>query len=103
MDSYIEKMETQLKAWSERFGKLAARAENADAGDFSAHIDELKRKEAAALSKVEELKAAGSGKWERFRAEIWITWNELENTLGDFQQSFLKRVKEKNEGNEKKQ
>jgi hypothetical protein len=102
MKTYIETVEAQLEYWGERFEKLAARAEISGADDFSAHIEELKRQQAAAEAKLEELKAAGKGKWERFRAEIWIIWNELENALDDFQQFFLRRVEDKNEGNEKK-
>ena len=101
MDPYVDKMEARLKLWSARFEELAVRADKAGVGDFSAHIDELKTKQAAAQAKLEELKTAGSGQWEHFRTAIWITWNELENTYSDFQKSFLKRVKEKNEGNEK--
>ena len=42
------------------------------------HIDDLKAKRLAAQAKLDELKAAGSGKWETFRAGVESAWTDLE-------------------------
>jgi hypothetical protein len=80
---------------------LTTRVDKTGADDYRGSIDGLRAKHAHAQATLDELKAAGNEKWERFSADIWITWNELENAFMDFQQLVQKKMKEKDEGKTK--
>jgi len=91
MDAHIEKLEAQLDAWQLRLKELS---EGTDRNDYPGRIADLEAKHAAARAKLDALKAAGNDKWDLYKADIWIVWNELENKLEDYQQSVPKTTPE---------
>jgi len=81
IETNVGKMETQLKQWGAKLDELMAKAKESGAEvkvDYHQSIDELKAKHQAAQSKFDELRAAGSEKWETFKIGIEGAWNELE-------------------------
>jgi hypothetical protein len=81
MEAHIGKMETQLKQWGAKLDELVAKAERAGTEakiDYRKRIDDLKSKHKAAQSKLDELRAGGSEKWETLKAGVESAWNELE-------------------------
>jgi hypothetical protein len=89
MNVDIKELEAQLDAWKSKISALEAAIEGPGADDYRRRFDNLTAKYAAARGKVDDLKAAGEEKWDLFKADIWIAWNELENALQDFQQPVL--------------
>jgi hypothetical protein len=74
-------METQLKQWGAKLDQIVAEAEKAGTKvnvGRRKYVDDLKAKYQAAQSKLNELKAAGSGKWEILKTGVESAWNELE-------------------------
>jgi len=81
MAAHVGKMETRLKEWGAQLDELVAKGHEASAEakiDYRKRIDDLKAKHQAAQAKLEELKTAGSEKWETFKAGVESAWNELE-------------------------
>ena len=81
MEAHVGKLEERLSKWGAKLDELAARDEVAGAEAKAArhkHIDALKAKRLAAQATLDELKAAGSGKWETFRAGVESAWTDLE-------------------------
>jgi len=80
----MEKMEAQLKEWDKRIDGLAVRADNAGTqvkADYNKQIDDLKTKRRVAQSKFDELKKAGSEKWEVLKSGVEGAWKDLESTF----------------------
>ena len=80
-EAHVGKMEERLRKWGAKLDEFAARDEVASVEAKAArrlHIDELKAKHLAARAKLDELKAAGAGKWETFRTGVESAWTELE-------------------------
>lgn len=81
MESTVEKLEAQLKQWGAKVDALAAKADTAGTEakvEYRKGVNELKAKYADAQAKIVELKAAGSDKWETFRAGVETAWRDLE-------------------------
>jgi TolA-binding protein len=81
MKSYVGKMESQIKQWGIKIDELAAKADAAGAeakSDYHKRIRDMKTKHQAAQAKLDEVKAAGSEKWETIKGGIESAWNELE-------------------------
>jgi hypothetical protein len=81
IEAHIEKREAQLRQWGVRLDELVARAEEAGAKakiDHRKRIDDLKVKYQVARSRLDELRAAGSEKWEIFKNGVERAWSELE-------------------------
>ena len=81
MEPHVGKMEAQLRQWGAKLDELLATAEAAGTeakADYRKHIDELRAKHQAAQAKLDELKAAGSDKWETLKAGVEGAWNELD-------------------------
>ena len=79
--AYVAKLETRLERWGARLDDLVAKAEEAGAearSDYRNRIVELKAKYEVARSKVDEARAAGSDRWDAFRARVERAWTELE-------------------------
>ena len=80
----VEKMEAQLKEWGKKIDELAVKADTAGAqvkADYRKYVDDLKAKRTVAQSKLDELKAAGSEKWEVFKSGVESAWKDLESTF----------------------
>jgi len=80
----VGKMETQLKEWGTKLDELVAKADAAGKEadtDYRKRIDNLKAKYQVAHSKLDELKAAGSEKWDTFGTGVESAWNELRDAF----------------------
>jgi hypothetical protein len=81
MEAHVGKMEKQLRQWGAQLDELVAKAEGAGTEakvDYRKCIDDLKAKHQVAQSKLDELKAAGSEKWETLKTGVESAWNELD-------------------------
>jgi hypothetical protein len=81
VEAHVGKMEAELKIWGARLDKLMAKADAAGTEakiDYRSRLEDLKAKYRAAETKFEELKTAGSGKWEIFQGGVEKAWSELE-------------------------
>lgn len=79
--AHIGKMESQLKHWGAKLDGLLAKADDTSAetkAEYRKSVGELKQKHQAAQAKLDELKAAGSEKWEVFKVGVDSAWRELE-------------------------
>ena len=77
----LGKLETQLKQWGARLDELVAKADRAGTTariDNRERIDDLMANVQAAQSKLDEVKTAGSEKWETLRTGVESAWSELE-------------------------
>ena len=77
----LGKLETQLKQWGAKLDEFVAKADRAGTAariDNRKRIDELKAKVKVAQAKLDEVKTAGSEKWETLRTGVESAWAELE-------------------------
>ncbi len=84
IDRTITRLEDQLELWGARLKEAIAKGEvagqEAKIGSRK-QTDELKAKIDAAQAKLQALKAAGSDKWDTFKADIDSSWKELEDAF----------------------
>jgi predicted nuclease with TOPRIM domain len=89
VDTHIKRLEAQLEESQSRIADLEAEIGEIDADDHRrSQIVNLKNKYAAARGRLNALREDGEGKWELYKADIWIAWNELENAFTDLQQQL---------------
>ena len=72
-DEYIEKMKLQLDEVNAKMTALEARGQQAkaDAADkYAEEMDKLRQQSQLALTKLDELKAAGEDSWDALVAEM---------------------------------
>ena len=84
VESHVGKMEAELRQWGVRLDKLVAKADAAGTAaknDVRERLDDLRTKYDAAATKLAELKAAGSSKWDTFKGGIESAWIELETAF----------------------
>ena len=77
----VDKLETQLKQWGAKLDELVAKADRAGTTariDNRRRIDDLKAKVQAAQSKLDEVRTAGSERWETLKTGVESAWSELE-------------------------
>ncbi len=84
IDRTVSKLEDQLKLWGAKLNELVAKA--AVAGqetkvDARKHLDDVKVKLADARAKLDEAKAAGGDKWDKFKSGVEHSWKELEDAF----------------------
>ena len=82
--AYVAKLETRLERWGARLDDLVAKAEEAGTearSDYRNRVVELKARYKVAQSKVDELRAAGSDRWDAFMAGVERAWTELEDSF----------------------
>jgi hypothetical protein len=81
VDKNVEKLSAQLKEWGAKIDELADRTGKAGAevkADVRERVVLLKAKRLEAQAKLDELRKAGSDKWETFRVGIEVAWKDLE-------------------------
>jgi hypothetical protein len=81
VEADVGKMEAELETWGARLDKLMAKADPAGTEakiDYRSRLDDLTAKYRTAETRLEELKAAGTRKWETFQSGIENAWSELE-------------------------
>ena len=84
VDKTVSKLEGQLRLWGAKLNELVAKAEVAGQEtkiDARKHLDEMKAKLKVAQSKLDEAKAAGGDKWDKFKLGIESSWKELESAF----------------------
>jgi peptidoglycan hydrolase CwlO-like protein len=77
----VGKLETQLKQWGAKLDEIVAKADRAGTTariDNRKRIDDLKAKVKAAQSKLDEVKTAGSEKWDTLKTGVESAWAELD-------------------------
>ena len=81
VDANVGKMEGELQRWAAKLGELRSRGHTVGGElnlDYHLRLDDLEAKYDAAETKLDELKAAGSARWEAFSSDIESAWSELE-------------------------
>jgi len=81
MEATVETMETQLKLWSSKIDRLAAKTQRVGFQarfDTLMHIDELKALRVIAQSKFDEFRAAEGKEQKRLKAGLKSAWNDLD-------------------------
>jgi hypothetical protein len=77
----VGKLESQLKQWGARLDEFVAKTDKAGTTariDNRKRIDDLRAKCRAAQSKLDEVRTAGSNKWETLKTGVESAWSELE-------------------------
>lgn len=77
----VARMEADLRSWGARLHKLRLQGHTAGSQpsvDYHKRLDDMEAKCDAAETKLDELKAAGSTKWETLRGGIETAWGEVE-------------------------
>lgn len=78
--AYEKKLQAQLNEWSAQIDQLKAKADRAEAEvqiKFYEHIEQLKIQQAAAESKLAELRASGDDAWNDLKAGLDNAWDSL--------------------------
>ena len=81
IEAHIGKMETQLKLWSSKIDRLAAKTQRVGFQarfDTLLYIDELKALRVIAQSKFDEFRAAEGKEQKRLKAGLKSAWNDLD-------------------------
>ena len=84
VQAHVGEMEAQLARWGARLDGLVAKTDAAGTSANTAYralIDDVKGKYQAAQSKLAELQAAGSDRWETYQSGLESAWNELETAF----------------------
>lgn len=90
-EAYQKKMESQFKEWEAKINQLRARAEKVSAEvkiEYYEQIYTLRTKQAAARSKLQELKKTGENAWQDLKAGVETAWKELKNALDNAVSKF---------------
>ena len=77
----VARMEADLRSWGARLHKLRSQGHTAGSQpsvDYHKRLDDMEAKCDAAETKLDELKAAGSTRWETLRSGIETAWSEVE-------------------------
>jgi hypothetical protein len=84
VDKTVSKLDDQLKLWGAKLNELAAKVDVAGKEakiDARKRLDDMKAKIKVAQSKLDEAKAAGGDKWDKFKSGIESSWKELEGAF----------------------
>ena len=80
----VARMEADVVRWGAKLHKLRLQGYTADSQpnlDYQKRLDDMEAKCDAAETKLGELKAAGSTKWEALRKDIETAWSEVEDSF----------------------
>lgn len=84
MKAYARLMESKLQKLGAEVDSILTKLEKPETeskSDYRFRIDDLKARYQIAKSKLEELKVAGSDRWEIFKGGVETAWNELEDAI----------------------
>jgi multidrug resistance efflux pump len=82
--AYEEKFDAQVKEWSAELALLNAKADKAKAEakiEYYKTIETLQGKQAAARTKLQELRAAGDDAWEDLKTGAENVWTEVKTAF----------------------
>jgi len=77
----VARMEADLKSWGARLHRLRLQGHTVGSQpnlDYHKRLDDMEAKCDAAEAKLDELKAAGSTKWNTLRSGLESAWSEVE-------------------------
>lgn len=80
----VGKMETLLREWGEQLDALVARSQAAGAAvasDYHKRIEDVKSQCKVAKTRLEEIRAAGSFRWQVFESAMEGRWKKLESAF----------------------
>lgn len=80
-EANVGTMEAQLKQWGARLDGLIAKAAGAGAdvkADYRKRVDDLKAKCQGAQARLDEARAAGSGKWKTLKTGVQSALKDIE-------------------------
>jgi phage shock protein A len=83
------KLEERLRHWGAKLDEVVSKVDEVDSEakvELRKRIDEFRAKHQAAQAKLAEYKAAGSEKWDDFKAGIESSWSELEDAFRELKQ-----------------
>jgi len=83
-EEYIDELAGQLKGWAGKIDELKGKASLAKAeakDEYEKKINELKAKQDAAATKLDELKNATGGAWEDLKSGAEGAWSELKQSV----------------------
>jgi hypothetical protein len=81
VEAQIGRMEAELRRWGAKLHELRTLRDRGSGEAntyFRKRLDDLEAKHEAAQTKLDELKAAGSARWETYKSGIEDAWSELE-------------------------
>jgi Skp family chaperone for outer membrane proteins len=82
--AYTETLQGMLRDADAEVKKLEAQIDR-DNPEASAqhqqHVDELRAKVSAAQAKLQQLRTADQGQWEKTQAEVEHTWNDVKQSV----------------------
>ena len=84
VEAHVGRMEAELKGWGAKLDALVAKADAAGTDakiDYRRRLDDATARYRVAQSKLRELKAAGSGKWDSFKTDFESAWGDLETAF----------------------
>lgn len=82
--AYQEKFDAQLREWSAKIDELKAKADQAKAEakiEYYEQIEELRSKQMAAQTKLQELSKSGEQAWEEFKPGLEHARKELKTSV----------------------
>ena len=86
MAEYLEKLDAKVLELQAKAAKAGEEAKR----EIDKHVAELSAKQQVARQKLQELKEAGSGKWESLKGRAEKARDDLEETLGKIVAKFKK-------------
>jgi SMC interacting uncharacterized protein involved in chromosome segregation len=92
-EEYIDHMMAQLKEWSRKIDQLEfkARTARADARiTYENRIQDLKSKREAVITRIRELKGAGTEAWESITGGVDAAWDEFKHAFTEAKDKFKK-------------
>jgi len=82
--AYLKKVEARLEEWGDEISKLGAEAEKAKTeikGRYQEHLAVLRSKQAAARTRISELRETGADNWGKLKAGVDESIDDLKKAV----------------------
>jgi uncharacterized coiled-coil DUF342 family protein len=96
-DAYIQMLKAKLDEWNAEISRLAAKADQAEAGarlTYQERLEELRSKRGELEGKIAELQHAGESAWEEIKQGIESSWQVWKDSFARARTAFEKGYKE---------
>lgn len=90
-EEYIRKLQAKLEVWNAEIDKLGAKAGEVSAdikNEYREQIESLRKKQATARVKIDELQQASEHAWKDMKTGIEHAWNSLEEAIAAVKSRF---------------
>lgn len=90
-DEYVAKMKVQLDEWNTEIDAMEARSEQVKAdvrAEFQAQLVALRAQRDKGENKLEELKSASDGAWDRVKTEAENLWDAFRDSAVAFRAHY---------------